>query len=57
MPAADDLSEMMRRLREAEDGSPEREAYLERLAAQIRDGTYKVDPDELARKLLRELLD
>jgi anti-sigma28 factor (negative regulator of flagellin synthesis) len=57
MAAGEDLAEMMRRLREAEDGTPEREAYLEKLAAQIRDGTYTVDADELARKLLRELTD
>lgn len=57
MAAGDELAEMMRRIREAEDGTPEREAYLRKLAAQIRDGTYKVDTEELARKLLRELAD
>ena len=55
MAAGEDLAEMIRRLREAEDGTPERNAYLERLAVQIREGTYKVDAEELARKLLREL--
>jgi anti-sigma28 factor (negative regulator of flagellin synthesis) len=57
MAAGEELAEMMRRIREAEDGTPEREAYLQKLAAQIREGTYKVDADELARKLLRELAD
>jgi anti-sigma28 factor (negative regulator of flagellin synthesis) len=57
MAAGEDLAEMIRRLREAEDGSPEREAYLNKLAADIRGGTYKVDTEELARKLLRELAD
>ena len=57
MAAGEELAEIMRRIREAEDGTPEREAYLQKLAAQIREGTYKVDADELARKLLRELAD
>lgn len=57
MPASEDLPELLRRLREMEEGSPEREAYLERLATEIREGTYRVDAEELARKLLREFSD
>jgi anti-sigma28 factor (negative regulator of flagellin synthesis) len=56
MPAGEDLALLLRRLREFDEGSPEREAYLEDLAAQIRKGTYRVDTEELARKLLDELL-
>jgi hypothetical protein len=56
MPARDDLAALLLRIREFEEGSPEREAYLDRLAAQIRRGEYRVDTQELARKLLDELL-
>jgi anti-sigma28 factor (negative regulator of flagellin synthesis) len=49
---ADDLGSLGRKLREEQDGSDEREAYLERLRQKVKTGEYTVDPDALADKLL-----
>jgi anti-sigma28 factor (negative regulator of flagellin synthesis) len=52
MAGGDDLHELARRLREHTDGTPEREAWLESLAEQVRNGTYSVDAQQLAATLL-----
>lgn len=55
MSTALELAALNRRLRELTPGTPEREAYLERLAAEIREGVYQPDPASLAEALLEEL--
>jgi anti-sigma28 factor (negative regulator of flagellin synthesis) len=50
-----DLSALGGELRKLADGTPEREAYLDKLAAEIRAGRYRVDSEELARKLFADL--
>jgi anti-sigma28 factor (negative regulator of flagellin synthesis) len=50
------LERLRHKLREESPGSPEREAYLERLAEQIRTGKYEVDTEQLARILTEKLL-
>ena len=47
-----DIAALGGKVRELADGSEEREAYLQQLAADIRAGRYRVDSEELARKLL-----
>lgn len=46
------LAALANQLREETDGTPEREAMLAELAADIREGRYVVDADALAAKLL-----
>jgi len=52
MAGEQQLSELAHRIRELTDGTPEREAYLERLAAEIREGCYELDAEILAQKLI-----
>jgi len=52
MAGEHELAELAHRLRELTEGTPEREAYLQRLADEIREGCYEVDADALALKLL-----
>jgi anti-sigma28 factor (negative regulator of flagellin synthesis) len=49
---SDDLAALKQKLLELTDGSPEREALLERLAERVRAGEYSVDARTLARKLI-----
>jgi anti-sigma28 factor (negative regulator of flagellin synthesis) len=53
-PIAIDLTALGHRLLEQAEGSPEREALLERLRKQIQSGEYYVDSETLARKLMEE---
>jgi anti-sigma28 factor (negative regulator of flagellin synthesis) len=53
-PIAIDLTALSHRLLEKAEGSPEREALLERLRKQIQSGEYYVDSEALARKLIDE---
>lgn len=55
MSTALELANLNQRLRELTPGTPEREAYLQRLAAEIREGRYQPDPASLADALLKEL--
>ena len=52
----DSLANLAFGIREHTEGTPEREAKLAEIAARIRSGTYHVEPDELAEKLLREVV-
>jgi anti-sigma28 factor (negative regulator of flagellin synthesis) len=56
MLATEDLAALARKLREQTDLTPERAAYLNRLAADIREGKYSVDAEGLADKLIDDLL-
>ena len=56
MLSPEQLAELARKLREQQPGSPEREAFLDRLAEQIRSGEYQIDNEKLARKLAEKLL-
>ncbi|MBC7925604.1 MAG: flagellar biosynthesis anti-sigma factor FlgM [Bryobacteraceae bacterium] len=56
MPGETSLAALAFRLRETTEGTPEREALLERIAAEIREGRYEVDADSLADKLLHSTL-
>ena len=56
MLGTEDLAALARKLREQTDLTPERAAYLNRLAADIRDGKYSVDAQGLADKLMDDLL-
>jgi anti-sigma28 factor (negative regulator of flagellin synthesis) len=49
------LEQLRHKLREESPGSPEREAYLEQLAEQIRTGSCEVDTEQLARILAEKL--
>jgi anti-sigma28 factor (negative regulator of flagellin synthesis) len=55
--SAFDLRALGRKLREEQDGSAEREAYLERLRRQVKAGEYNVDAEALANKLLESAAD
>jgi len=55
MAADEQLGDLAQQIRKLTDGTPERELYLERLAADIREGRYKVNADELADKLIEEV--
>lgn len=55
MSTALELAALNRRLRELTPGTPEREAYLDKLAADIRNGRYHTDSKGLADALLRAL--
>ena len=50
--SAFDLGALGQKLRQEQDGTTEREAYLDRLRQQIKAGEYEVDPDALADRLL-----
>ena len=56
MLGTEDLAALARKLREQTDLTPERAAYLNRLAADIRDGKYSIDAQRLADKLMDDLL-
>ena len=56
MLGTEDLAALATTLREQSDLTPERAAFLNRIAAEIRSGGYKVDVNSLAAKLLGELL-
>ena len=56
MLGSEDLAALARKLREQTDLTPERAAYLDMLAAEIREGKYSVDAEGLAEKLLDEFL-
>lgn len=56
MGCNDQLSSIAQRLRQLTEGTPEREQYLERLAADIREGRYQVDSYALADKIIDQLL-
>ena len=49
------LAELARKLRQETPDTPEREAFLDRLAEEIRTGRYRVDTEALARKLADKL--
>ena len=52
MSRRDELAQLATSVREASEGTPEREARLQRLAALIREGKYHVDTNALARKII-----
>ena len=52
----EDLAGLASKLREQTELTPERAAFLNRIAAEIRSGQYRVDVDSLAGKLMDELL-
>ena len=56
MLGTEDLAALAAKLREQTDLTPERAAYLDRLAADIRDGKYSIDAQGLADKLMDDLL-
>jgi anti-sigma28 factor (negative regulator of flagellin synthesis) len=55
--SAFDLGALGRKLREEQDGTKERAAYLEKLRRQIKAGEYKVDSHALADRLLQRAAD
>lgn len=55
MLGTEDLAALASKLREETELTPERSAFLDRLAAEIRSGEYTADTDKLAGKLLDEL--
>ncbi len=57
-PKADsvELSSLSSKINELQSGSLEREAYLEKLGAEVAAGTYEPDPAETSRKLVEEAL-
>ena len=57
MVSPEQLAELARRVRELAPDTPEREAYLDRLAEEIRTGRYQVDTEALAKKLIDRLSD
>ena len=56
MLGSDDLAALSRKLREHTDLTAERAALLNRFAAEIRSGEYKVDAEKLAGRLLDEII-
>lgn len=46
------LSELVRSLRTLAAESPERQAYVEKIAREYADGTYQVDPQATAAKII-----
>jgi anti-sigma28 factor (negative regulator of flagellin synthesis) len=50
--SAFDLGALGQKLRQEQDGTAEREAYLDRLRQQIKAGEYQVDAQALADRLL-----
>lgn len=55
MLGSDDLAALAKKLREETDLTPERAELLERIAAAIRSGEYKVDADKLAGRIVDEM--
>ena len=55
--SASDLGALGRKLREEQDGTKQRAAYLEKLRKQIKAGEYKVDSHALADRLLERAAD
>jgi anti-sigma28 factor (negative regulator of flagellin synthesis) len=55
--SAFDLGALGRKLRQEQDGSAERKAYLEKLRKRVKAGEYRVDAEELANKLLETAAD
>ena len=53
----DELQRIAAELRSLPPGTPERQAYLEKLRELIDSGQYTVDSAELARQLLRKATD
>lgn len=54
MAGEDQIAGLARRLRELTDGTPERDEWLDRIAAEIREGRYTVDSEALADILIEE---
>lgn len=55
--SAFDLGALGRKLRQEQEGSAEREAFLEQLRKRVKSGEYTVDADALASKLLESAAD
>ena len=51
------LSNLSRELRALEEGSPEREAHLEKLAEEYASGRYRPDTAAVSSAIIREALD
>ena len=51
----DELQKLAEEVRKLQPGTPERDAYLEKLRQMVEAGEYRVDANELARKLLNEV--
>ena len=49
-----DLAELARRLLREQPGTPEREQWLEEMRRRVKDGTYEVDAQTLAKDLARK---
>lgn len=56
-PDSVQISTLSSKINELQSGSPEREAYLERLAASYAAGEYNADPDAIAAKLVDNALE
>jgi anti-sigma28 factor (negative regulator of flagellin synthesis) len=56
MLGSEDLAALAKKLREETELTPERAAFLDRLAAEIRSGAYTVETERLAGKLLDEII-
>ena len=54
---AKDLSALLRSIEALADDSPEREALLERLRRQVADGTYEIDIQDLARRIVDDSIE
>jgi anti-sigma28 factor (negative regulator of flagellin synthesis) len=50
------LSNLGSQLRAEETESPQRTAYLEKLSAQVKSGTYKVDSAELSKTIVNDAI-
>jgi flagellar biosynthesis anti-sigma factor FlgM len=50
------LSELSSKINELQSGSPEREAYLEKLRLEVESGQYEDNPTEIASSLIDESL-
>ncbi len=55
-PDSVQISSLSSKISELQSGSPEREAMLERLAAQVAAGSYEPDPAAIATKLTDDML-
>ncbi len=53
----DELHRLAEELRKLQPGTPEREAYLEKLRVLVESGEYRTDAEEVARKLLGDATD